>query len=132
MFEVGAAGYLLTSSAATELIEAVRVITSGHSYVSPAIVHIMLDNFVEGAQVGTAPSRRTPPGFPAVKPLTAREREVLQLLSEGKSSKEIAARLGVATPTVDSHRRQIMDKLGLRTIAELTKYAIRQGLTSLE
>jgi DNA-binding NarL/FixJ family response regulator len=132
MFAVGAAGYLLTRSEATELIEAVHAVTSGHSYVSRAIVHIMLDNLVEGARVGPGPSRRTPPGFPTVKPLTAREREVLQLLAEGKSSKEIAARLGVATPTVESHRRQITDKLGLRTIAELTKYAIRHGLTSLE
>ena len=61
-----------------------------------------------------------------------REREVLQLLAEGKSSKEIATHLGLAVPTVETHRRQIMDKLNLRTIAELTKHAVREGLTSLE
>jgi DNA-binding CsgD family transcriptional regulator len=64
--------------------------------------------------------------------LSAREREVLQLLAEGMSSKEIATRLQLAVPTVETHRRQITEKLGLRTIAELTKYAIREGLTSLD
>jgi len=64
--------------------------------------------------------------------LSTREREVLQLLAEGKTSKQIAAALGVAVSTVETHRRQIMDKLELRSIAELTKYAIREGLTSLE
>ena len=64
--------------------------------------------------------------------MTPREREVLQLLAEGRSSKDIANQLEVALPTVETHRRQIMDKLGLRTIAELTKYAIREGLTSVD
>jgi DNA-binding NarL/FixJ family response regulator len=66
------------------------------------------------------------------KPLSPREREVLQLLAEGKSSKEIASVLAIALPTVESHRRQLMAKLNLRTIAELTKYAIREGLTTIE
>jgi DNA-binding CsgD family transcriptional regulator len=64
--------------------------------------------------------------------LTVREREVLQLVAEGKSSKEIGTILHIAVPTVETHRRQIMEKLNLRTIAELTKYAIREGLTSSE
>jgi DNA-binding NarL/FixJ family response regulator len=64
--------------------------------------------------------------------LTPREREVLQLLAEGLASKEIAARLEVAVSTIESHRKQIMDKLGLRSVAELTKYAIRTGLTTVE
>jgi DNA-binding NarL/FixJ family response regulator len=66
------------------------------------------------------------------KPLSAREREVLQLLAEGNSSKDIAKLLGVAVPTIETHRRQIMGKLKLHSIAELTKFAIREGLTSLE
>lgn len=74
------------------------------------------------------PSARTAPE----KPLSAREREVVQLIAEGKSSKEIAAILQIAVPTVDTYRRQIMEKLNLRTIAELTKYAIREGLTSAD
>lgn len=132
MFAAGAVGCLLTRSAGTELIEAVHVVTSGHRYVSPAIAHIILDNLVDCSQLGARPSGRTPPGITAIKPLSGREREVLQLLAEGRSSKEIAVRLCIATSTIDTHRRQIMDKLGLRTIAELTKYAIREGLTSLE
>ena len=66
------------------------------------------------------------------RPLSVREREVLQLVAEGKSSKEIGAILHIAVPTVETHRRQIVEKLNLRTIAELTKYAIREGLTSSE
>jgi DNA-binding NarL/FixJ family response regulator len=69
---------------------------------------------------------------PAEKSLSPREREVLQLLAEGKTSKDIAATLHIALPTVETHRKQIMTKLGIRTIAELTKYAIREGLTTLE
>ena len=64
--------------------------------------------------------------------LSAREREVLQLLAEGRSTKEIAARLSISVKTVETHRKQIMDKLGLHSVAELTKYAIREGLTPLE
>jgi len=75
--------------------------------------------------------RRTPTGALS-RPLSAREREVLQLVAEGKSSKEIAALLHIALPTVETDRRQLMEKLNLRTIAELTKYAIREGLTSSE
>jgi DNA-binding NarL/FixJ family response regulator len=66
------------------------------------------------------------------RPLSVREREVLQLLAEGNSSKEIGAVLEIGVTTVETHRRQIMEKLNLRTIAELTKYAIREGLTSAE
>ena len=73
---------------------------------------------------------RGPP--PSPNALSARERQVLQLLAEGKTSKDIAATLHVALATVETHRRQIMTKLGIRTIAELTKYAIREGITALE
>ena len=122
MFAAGAVGYLLKNSAAVELIQAVRAVACGHTYVSPAIAGIVVDRCVESEQASASTSNR---------PLSLREREVLQLLAEGKSSKEIAARLGVSVPTVESHRRQIMDKLKLRTIAELTKYALREGLTSI-
>lgn len=131
MFAAGAVGYLLKSSAAEELIRAVKAVACGQKYVSPAIAGIVLDNLVGRADVAASRSR-TPPSFAAVKPLTSREREVLQLLAEGRSSKEMAQSLNVAVTTVETHRRQIMDKLGLRTVAELTKYAIREGLTSLD
>lgn len=129
MFAAGAVGYLLKSSASEELIQALHAVSAGQKYVSPAIADIVLEHLTEGADARGG-RNSTPPQL--VKALTAREREVLQLLAEGKASKEIAAQLGVSLATVETHRRQIMDKLGLRTVAELTKYAIREGLTSIE
>jgi len=121
MFKAGAVGYLLKNSASDELIQAIQAVMSGLKYVSPAIASIVVDQFL-------AP---TPTGLPQ-EPLTLREREVLQLLAEGNSSKNIAARLKVSVPTVETHRRQIMTKLDIHTVAELTKYAIREGLTALD
>lgn len=123
MFKAGAVGYLLKNAASEELIAAVRAVADDLTYVSPAIASLIVDDALDGKRAGQGPALRT---------LSPREREVLQLLAEGKSSKDIAGRLDIAVPTVETHRRQIMDKLGLRTIAELTKYAIREGLTSLE
>lgn len=131
MFAAGAVGYLLKNSASEELIQAVRAVDSGLKYVSPAIAGNLLEDYL--ARPGAAPDRPgNAPSSLAAKPLSAREREVLQLLAEGNSSKDIGLRLEIAASTVETHRRQIMDKLQLRTIAELTKYAIREGLTSLE
>jgi DNA-binding NarL/FixJ family response regulator len=125
MFEAGAVGYLLKNSAAAELIQAVSVVANDLTYVSPSIAAIVIDNY-------TAPPSNPKTEVPKLdRPLTQREREVLQLLAEGKSSKDIAHRLDLAVSTVETHRRQIMEKLNLRTVAELTKYAIREGLTSL-
>jgi two-component system, NarL family, response regulator NreC len=121
MFQAGAVGYLLKNSASEELITAVRAVEGNLTYVSPAIGAIVVDNLVA-----------TAPGSALQRPLTPREREVLQLLAEGNTSKDIAARLHLSVPTVETHRRQLMDKLSLRTIAELTKYAIREGITSVE
>jgi DNA-binding NarL/FixJ family response regulator len=132
MFEAGARGYLLKSSAADELITAINSVDREQKYVSPRIAALVLDALAERSADTVAPRRRTPPSFPAVRPLSTREREVLQLIAEGKSSKEIGATLDLSIATVDTHRRQIMDKLGIRTIAELTKYAIREGLTSVD
>lgn len=123
MFKAGAVGYLIKNAAAEELIAAVRAVAEDLTYVSPSIASLVVGDAVGANRVGA--------GDP-VRVLSQREREVLQLLAEGESSKDIAARLVVAVPTVETHRRQIMDKLGLRTIAELTKYAIREGLTSLD
>ena len=130
MFAAGAAGYLLKSSASEELIQAVRVVATGLKYVSPAVAGSFLDDYMDHAQGAQPASGSSGPGMS--KPLSSREREVLQLLAEGNSSKDIAAQLDIAATTVETHRRQIMDKLQLRTIAELTKYAVREGLTSLE
>jgi DNA-binding NarL/FixJ family response regulator len=123
MLEAGAAGYLLKNSASEELLNALRVVTRGQTYPSPAIAGGVVDQAIRGASASQSGS---------AKQLSVREREVLQLVAEGKSSKEIAAALQIAVPTVETHRRQIMEKLHLRTIAELTKYAIREGITSAE
>ena len=123
MFEAGAVGYLLKNSASDELIQAVRAVAEDLTYISPSVAGALVDGTLGGAR----PLRGT-----TQRPLSPREREVLQLIAEGNSSKEIATRLGLAVPTVETHRRQIMDKLAMRTIAELTKYAVREGLTSLE
>jgi DNA-binding NarL/FixJ family response regulator len=123
MLEAGAVGYLLKNSASEELITALQVVIRGETYVSPAVA----GSVVSPATHGGAPGR-----VGRERPLSAREREVLQLIAEGKSSKEVGAALGIAVTTVETHRRQLMDKLNLRTIAELTKYAIREGMTSNE
>ncbi len=120
MFAAGAVGYLPKDAPSSELILAIRAVLQNRTYVSPAVA----ETVVAGVRASHPPE--------APKALSTREREVLQLLAEGKTSKDIAATLHVALPTVESHRRQIMAKLGLRSIAELTKYAIREGLTALE
>ena len=119
MLSVGASGYVLKESSFDELVGAVRAIAEGRSYLSSSVADALVRGFVEG--------RGHEQG-----PLSAREREVLQLISEGFPTGEIAQQLHISTKTVDTHRRQIMGKLGARSIAELTKYAIREGLTSLE
>lgn len=123
MFTAGASGYLLKGAASDELAQALRAVSQGMTYVSPA---------VGGVVVGELLDHSRGEGDPKPRSLTAREREVLQLLAEGKSSKDIAKILHVAVATVETHRRQIMEKLDLHTIAELTKYAVREGLTALE
>ena len=122
MLEAGAVGYLLKNSASEELFTALESITRGETYLSPAIAGSVVAQAIHGGISRASEDR----------PLSTREREVLQLVAEGKSSKEIGAVLSIAVPTVETHRRQIVEKLNLRTIAELTKYAIREGLTSSE
>lgn len=126
MFRAGASGYVVKSSLSEELIEAIRCVTSDRRYVSPTIVGVDLEQ--TPAHTALAPSESRSP--PTVKVLSAREREVLQLIADGMSTKEIATTLDIATSTVETHRRQLMDKLNLRTVAELTKFALREGLPS--
>ncbi len=124
MLEAGAAGFLLKDCAFEELSTAVRAVAANKTYLSPGISGIVVEGFLEGqcpADNLSSPS-----------PLTAREREVLQLLAEGWSTRGMADRLCVSIKTVETHRQRIMDKLEIRNIAELTKYAIREGLTSLK
>lgn len=114
MISAGADGYVVKSGAADELVRAIRSVHEGRMYLSPSIAR---------QAVGK------PPGDPLG--LTPRERQVLKLIADGKHSAAIAARLSIAEATVEAHRRNLMSKLGLHNVAELTKYAIREGLTSL-
>ncbi len=123
MFEAGAWAYLVKSSASEELIRAIRAVSHDEKYVSPTVASAVLDAFV----VGPKSTQRDPRSE-----LSPREREVLQLLAEGMTSKEIAAKLDLAVSTIETHRKQIMAKLELRSVAELTKFAIRTGITTLE
>jgi DNA-binding NarL/FixJ family response regulator len=122
MLKAGASGYLLKDCASEELIDAVHVIMKNRLYISPAMVDDMVRGYVQMA------SREDLSAFSV---LTARERDVLQKLAEGKSVKEIAHDLIISVKTVETFRHRIEDKLCLHSIAELTKYAIREGLTSL-
>jgi len=118
MLQAGASGYMLKDCASEELVKAIRTVVRGGTYLSDGVQNVVVKQL-------TSPEQTTN------SPLTPKEREVLQLLAEGKSTKEIAAALFLSPKTVDTHRQHIMDKLEIRSIAELTKYAIREGLTSL-
>ena len=122
ILEAGASGYLLKDAAFEELSVAIKAILRDQIYLSPAIAGVVVRQSL--GHVGSKPrSERAK--------LSKREREVLQLIAEGKSTKEIAAKLYVSVKTVETHRKQIMDKLDIYSIAELTKYAIREGVTFL-
>lgn len=123
MLSAGAAGYLVKDCAFEELVSAVRTVAGGETYISPRLRGPDLDAYMRRIKRGSAED---------VSPLSPREREVLQLLAEGLASKQIAVRLDISVKTVETHRSRIMNKLGIRTVAELTKYAVRQHLTSLE
>jgi DNA-binding NarL/FixJ family response regulator len=123
MLRAGALGYVVKTAPAREVIEAVRAVSRGMSFLSPQITGDILAAYLQGR--GRKSSSRS-------GGISDREKEVLQLVAEGKSSKEIASLLHVAVRTVEWHRKSIMDKLNLHTVAQLTKYAIRQGLTTLE
>ena len=123
MLRSGASGYLLKDCAFEELAQAIRTVVAGKIYLSPAISGVLVDDYLH---------RMSRADFSGSDVLTDREREVLQLIAEGKSTKQIALKLHISVKTVETHRRQIMNKLNIYSVAELTKYAIRKGLTSLE
>jgi DNA-binding NarL/FixJ family response regulator len=123
VLQAGASAYLLKDSAYEELSTALLAISRGGMYLSPAIAKTAaLANLKAGPSGGVTAQ---------AEHLTKRELQVLQLIAEGKSTKDIAARLELSVKTVETHRKQIMDKLEIRSIAGLTKYCIREGLTTL-
>ena len=123
MLSAGASGYMLKDSAFEELDKAISTVNDNQTYLSTGIADTVVKDYL--GKIVTDNSA-------ASIALTNREREVLQLFAEGKTTKQIASLLFVSIKTIETHRKQIMDKLGLNSIAELTKYAIREGLTSLE
>ncbi len=121
--KAGAVAYLLKDCAFEELLLAIKAVRGNRMYLSRLISDSVIKDYI-------AIAKSVP--VSAFSILSAREREVLQLLAEGKTTKETAARLHVSVKTIETHRKQIMDKLDIHSVAELTKYAIREGLTPLE
>jgi len=123
MLSAGASGYVLKECLFDELVQAIQAVVTGDRYLSPRITDVVVDDYVRRlSTIDNSP----------LETLTSRQREVLQLVAEGKSTKQIALELHVSTKTIEANRRQIMDKLDIHSIAELTKYAVREGLTTLE
>lgn len=123
VMDAGACGYLLKDCAFDELLRAVRTVLAGKVWISPSIAGVLMEDY-RNRRAGTTAS--------AFSELTAREREVIQLIAEGCSTREIAERLHVSAKTIGTHREHLMTKLGVSGTAELTRYALREGLTALE
>ena len=122
IFKAGASGYLIKDSAFDELEHAIRIVMSGQTYINPQIASLVVESLV---------NQSVTPNPKSFSLLTEREREVLQLIADGKSTKQIAIDLNVSSKTIESHRRQVMGKLNVRSVADLTKFAIREGLTTI-
>jgi DNA-binding NarL/FixJ family response regulator len=123
LLRAGGTGFLIKNCSSEELILALTTVAAGQTYLSPSIAGVVVDGFLrpDKKRISSAYSRLSP-----------REREVLQLLAEGQSAKEVASQLHISLSTVETHRRQLKRKLGLDSYADLVKFAIREGLTSLE
>jgi len=116
MLRAGASAYVTKSSAGTELVRAIRAVAAGQTYICPEVAGALVSAMRESPEKGEAPR------------LSRREREILLLIAEGARSPTIAEQLHISLGTVEVHRRNIMRKLGIRTVAELTRYAVREGL----
>ena len=125
MLRAGALGYILKQSPSEEIMRAARAVASGNTFLGFGVAEVLVQDYLRLAR-----NHEPDPDVELV--LTPREREVLQLVAEGRSTKATAGMLRISIKTAETHRRQIMDKLGLRSVAEVTKYAIREGITGLE
>jgi DNA-binding NarL/FixJ family response regulator len=123
MLKAGASGYVLKSCLFDEVLRALRTVNRNEHYLSPKITDVVLDDYIHYMAIYNKS---------AEDHLTARERQIVQMLAEGKTTKLIASRLHISPKTSDANRRRIMNKLGISSLAELTKYAIRKGITSTE
>jgi DNA-binding NarL/FixJ family response regulator len=122
MLKAGASGYMLKDSAFKELIDAIRVIVGDKIYISPSVTSTVMEDYLENSTEKDSSIRSL---------LTSRELEVLQLLAEGKPTKQIALSLSLSIKTIESHRIRVMQKIDVSSIADLTRYAIREGIISL-
>ena len=122
--KAGAAGYVLKKAAGPELIAAIRAVAAGQAVLHPSVTAEVIEGYLKGSRPG--------PGEAAYESLTERERQVLKLIAEGQTSKEIAGALDISVKTVVTHRTNLMQKLGLHNRAELVKYAVRLGLIQVE
>ena len=120
ILKAGATGYLLKDSADVDLLQAVEAVSKGKSFFSPAIAKVMLDDYVRQLADKGITDR--------YESLSEREREIFQLIAEGKANKEMAALLSISTSTVETHRARIMEKLDLHSAAEIVLYAVRRGV----
>ena len=117
--KAGASGIVAKNSASSELVAAIQAVVNGNNYLSPSVSDVLVHNFLESdTDAGT-------------KNLSPRERQILQLIAMGKGAKEIGAELNISNKTVEAHRMQLMKKLDIRNVAELVKYAIREGVVEL-
>jgi DNA-binding NarL/FixJ family response regulator len=123
-FLAGAKGYLVKESLFDELMQAIYTVHKGQFYLSPAIAHVAVNSFINKPSPGDS--------LRPASALTTREREVLQLLAEGTKTTEIGRRLFISTKTVESHRRNIMEKLDIKQPVELIKYALQEGIISID
>ena len=123
MFKAGACGYLLKDCDFEELAGAIRTVMEGKTYLSPSISDVIVDHYMRSNE---------PEQSSIFSVLTKRERQVLQLLAEGKTTKQVGMQLHISPKTVEAHRLNIMNKLDIDNIAQLTKYAIQEGITSPE
>jgi DNA-binding NarL/FixJ family response regulator len=118
----GASGYLIKDAAADELALAIQAVMNGETYLSPRVSRVVIRNYFERTNNSQSPLER----------LTSRQREILQLIAEGKNTKEIASTLEISVKTVEAHRLQLMARLDIHDVAGLVRYAIRSGLVSSE
>jgi DNA-binding NarL/FixJ family response regulator len=123
MLKAGVSGFLLKTSVVAELVQGIRAVLANQTYLSPEVATVVTQAYLHDPQ-----GLREPKGTA----LTPRQREVLQLLAEGLSTKQVALRLGRSVKTIEMHRQHIMDKLNLHSMAALTKYAVRKGLVPLD
>jgi DNA-binding NarL/FixJ family response regulator len=118
--KAGAAGYVVKRSAAKEVVEAIRAVHAGQRYLSPRVADVVLEDYTDDKQDDL------------LSRLSAREREVLQLLAEGRTGAQIAERLSLSQKTVETYRARLVEKLGIRDLAGLVRFAIQRGLVSLD